>query len=499
MFLAIAIGIARWPYPFLPRHLTIVSSLTIGIPAFFLALGAEPAPLRAGIRAPGAAASPDRRAWSRPRDVRLVRHRAALRRAGGVAQTAATITLLIVGLWVLNLLARPITPGRAFLFGAMVGAFVVILGVPALRDWFALRPPERRGDVGRGRRAAAAGRGARDRLAGPAVAAAGRSNAPPGGRGAGVPPGPSLRTRDPDVHAGASFRLRAAVARSRMLHGARSRARRASIGCSCRRGSAPLRRRSRRRAGAASCGRRGNGRAGAGSSPARGSAPAVGAAAPSTRARTTCPRLDVPIEMYAMSSARLPLTVSRSTGSAAGSAQQCSVPESGRAIGFTGGVVGDVWARAGARRVPEVLGQPHRSVRGAEHAHADPGEAGGEDVRPVAVGVHPRVVERAVGRARSCRRRCSRRRSCTGRAGCRSSCGGSRWPPCWRSRSRRSCASVGSQVERGEVPGGALGVQAGEQVGRHLRRSWTRSAGLHFGALDDGENAYVRASANVIQ
>jgi len=38
MLLAIAVGIARWPYPFLPRHLTIVSSLTIGIPAFFLAL-----------------------------------------------------------------------------------------------------------------------------------------------------------------------------------------------------------------------------------------------------------------------------------------------------------------------------------------------------------------------------------------------------------------------------------------------------------------------------
>ena len=38
MILAVVIGIARWPYPFLPRHLTIVSSLTIGIPAFFLAL-----------------------------------------------------------------------------------------------------------------------------------------------------------------------------------------------------------------------------------------------------------------------------------------------------------------------------------------------------------------------------------------------------------------------------------------------------------------------------
>ena len=39
MLLAIAVGVTRWPYPFLPRHLTIISSLTIGIPAFFLALG----------------------------------------------------------------------------------------------------------------------------------------------------------------------------------------------------------------------------------------------------------------------------------------------------------------------------------------------------------------------------------------------------------------------------------------------------------------------------
>ena len=38
MLLAIAVGVARLPYPFLPRHLTIVSALTIGIPAFFLAL-----------------------------------------------------------------------------------------------------------------------------------------------------------------------------------------------------------------------------------------------------------------------------------------------------------------------------------------------------------------------------------------------------------------------------------------------------------------------------
>ena len=27
-----------WPYPYLPRHLTIISTFTIGIPGFFLAL-----------------------------------------------------------------------------------------------------------------------------------------------------------------------------------------------------------------------------------------------------------------------------------------------------------------------------------------------------------------------------------------------------------------------------------------------------------------------------
>jgi hypothetical protein len=58
-----------------------------------------------------------------------------------VSRTAATIALLVVGLWVLNLLARPITPGRFLLFGTMVLAFAVILGVRGLRNWFALGLP----------------------------------------------------------------------------------------------------------------------------------------------------------------------------------------------------------------------------------------------------------------------------------------------------------------------------------------------------------------------
>ncbi|MGZ4760480.1 MAG: HAD-IC family P-type ATPase, partial [Acidimicrobiales bacterium] len=38
MFLAVVIGVISLPFPFIPRHFTIISALTIGIPGFFLAL-----------------------------------------------------------------------------------------------------------------------------------------------------------------------------------------------------------------------------------------------------------------------------------------------------------------------------------------------------------------------------------------------------------------------------------------------------------------------------
>ena len=140
MMLAVAIGIARWPYPFLPRHLTIVSSLTIGIPAFFLALAPNPRRYAPGfvrrvlfIAGPAGAVA----AASTFAAYAVARHYDDL----AVSRTAATIALLVVGLWVLNLLARPITPGRFLLFGTMVLAFAVILGVRGLRNWFALGLP----------------------------------------------------------------------------------------------------------------------------------------------------------------------------------------------------------------------------------------------------------------------------------------------------------------------------------------------------------------------
>jgi cation-transporting P-type ATPase E len=45
-FLILSIGLTETPYPLLPRHLTLGAALTIGIPAFFLALAPSTGPWR---------------------------------------------------------------------------------------------------------------------------------------------------------------------------------------------------------------------------------------------------------------------------------------------------------------------------------------------------------------------------------------------------------------------------------------------------------------------
>ena len=66
MLLAIAVVIAGWPYPFLPRHLTIISTFTIGIPGLLPRAGAELAALHPRLHRAGAAVLASRPASSRP-------------------------------------------------------------------------------------------------------------------------------------------------------------------------------------------------------------------------------------------------------------------------------------------------------------------------------------------------------------------------------------------------------------------------------------------------
>jgi cation-transporting ATPase E len=140
--LAIVVVIASWPYPYLPRHLTIVSTFTIGIPGFFLAL------------------APNSRRYIPGFIVRVLRFcipagtiaAAAALVMYGIARyghdlptrevrTASALVLIAVALWVLVLQARPFNWWKTILVAAMVVSVALILVIPGLRDFYAVQLP----------------------------------------------------------------------------------------------------------------------------------------------------------------------------------------------------------------------------------------------------------------------------------------------------------------------------------------------------------------------
>ncbi|WP_329566625.1 HAD-IC family P-type ATPase [Kitasatospora sp. NBC_01266] len=140
VLLALLVVFTQLPYPFLPRHSTLLSSLTIGIPAFFLALApnserARPGFVRRVLRlaVPGGviAGAATFTAYALAR----ADHATDLKSDTSVA----TLTLFIVAMWVLAIVARPYTWWRVLLIGAMCGAFALVMVVPWLSNFFQLQ------------------------------------------------------------------------------------------------------------------------------------------------------------------------------------------------------------------------------------------------------------------------------------------------------------------------------------------------------------------------
>src|SRR6266567_1886090 len=139
--LAVAVGLTLLPYPFLPRHLTIIDTLAIGIPAFFLALAPNTRRYRPGFT--GRVLRFAIPAGSIIAAATLAAY--ALARASGLPlvqqRTAATLVTLILSLCVLVLLAAPLTWRRIVLVGAVLAGFVLLFPVPAVRRFYALQLP----------------------------------------------------------------------------------------------------------------------------------------------------------------------------------------------------------------------------------------------------------------------------------------------------------------------------------------------------------------------
>jgi len=134
---AVVFALLLWEFPFLPRQLTLVSTLTIGIPSFFLAL------------------APNRRIYHPGILQRLLRYavptgliaavvtigaNAVLRGItdGEQVRAITTVALWITAFWILCVLTRPLDRWRALLLAAMVAAFVLAITVPFGREFFAM-------------------------------------------------------------------------------------------------------------------------------------------------------------------------------------------------------------------------------------------------------------------------------------------------------------------------------------------------------------------------
>ena len=142
MLLALAVGVAGFVFPFLPRHLTLIGALTIGIPSFFLALAPNTDRFRPGfVRRVLRFATP---AGMLAAMATFLAYSLAGEEPGLTLmeeQTTAVMVLAFIGFAVLTIVAAPLTPWRLGLVWSMAGMFVLALILADQPEFFALEPP----------------------------------------------------------------------------------------------------------------------------------------------------------------------------------------------------------------------------------------------------------------------------------------------------------------------------------------------------------------------
>ncbi len=142
VLLTLFTGISGTPYPFLPRHFTLIDWFSIGVPGFFLALAPSEERVRSHfLRRTLAFAVPAGISAAVATYVVYVVARSGDHDSLTEARTAATITLLVLGLAVLVVTSRPLAPWKLVLAAAMAGCYAAIVAIAPLRHYFELDLP----------------------------------------------------------------------------------------------------------------------------------------------------------------------------------------------------------------------------------------------------------------------------------------------------------------------------------------------------------------------
>jgi cation-transporting ATPase E len=146
LFLVLSIGLTPQPYPLLPRHLTLAAALTIGIPAFFLALAPSEGRYRSDrfLFDVGRFAFPAGTAAGLGVLASFVFSRNVARLPLTEARTIATTVLVLVGLYLILALeatSRRRAAAVGTLAALMLLLYALALAAPVVRRFFALDVP----------------------------------------------------------------------------------------------------------------------------------------------------------------------------------------------------------------------------------------------------------------------------------------------------------------------------------------------------------------------
>lgn len=138
--LAIAIGFAGLPFPFLPRHMTLVGMISIGIPAFVLSFEQRDRPIRSGflIRVQTFAIPAGLVLGLTTFAVFGVSRLDDIALSVDESRTVATVLMVLLGLIVVHHIVVPPSFSNWVLLGSMLGLLFIVLSVPFLRDIFNL-------------------------------------------------------------------------------------------------------------------------------------------------------------------------------------------------------------------------------------------------------------------------------------------------------------------------------------------------------------------------
>lgn len=139
--IAIGFGALLWGYPFLPRQLSVLDGLTLGIPGFLLAFLPSTRRYVPGFlrRSLGFAVPAGIVVALAVAGVNVV---ARVLGAGvDESRTASSLVLALVALWVLNVLIRPLDLPKVALLAAMHLGLLLLFAVPPVSDFLRLAPP----------------------------------------------------------------------------------------------------------------------------------------------------------------------------------------------------------------------------------------------------------------------------------------------------------------------------------------------------------------------